>query len=203
MGILKNHGGGFQHKPPKAKAVKIDASRAELPRDQRSQMDKGEALTRGYPLVKASKKARKEYPATSLLLEYLELPPPRSLAQLASMRGLDCIPDDWITRSQLEQWSDEVDRYDAAVSDNRIRSNWIAANETQQKTLDLTDRLLTEVGSADPTDRELTTGLNSLASTVAKLVAVRLQILEGLERPDSQTAVETPRSQPISQMELF
>ena len=203
MGILKNHGGGFQHKPPKAKAVRIDASSAKPPKAQRSQQDKSEVLTRGYPLVKASKKARKEYPTTSLLLEYLELPPPRSLAQLASMRGLDCIPGDWSTRSQLEQWADEADRYDAAIADNRIRTNWIAANETQQKTLDLTDRLLSEVGNADPTDRELTTGLNSLAATVAKLVAVRLQILEGLERPDSQTAVETPRSQPISQMELF
>ena len=108
-----------------------------------------------------------------------------------------------MTRSQIEQWTEEADRYDAAASDSRIRTNWIAANETQQKTLDLTDRLLTEVGNADPTNRELTTGLNSLASTVAKLVAVRLQILEGLERPDSQTAVEVPRSQPISQMELF
>ena len=203
MGILKNHGSGFQHKPPKAKAVKVDASQAEGPKQQRSQQDKGEVFTRGYPLVKATKKVRKEYPSTSLMLEYLELPPPRSLAQLASMRGLDSIPDDWVTRSQIEQWTEEADRYDAAVSDNRIRTNWIAANETQQKTLDLTDRLLTEVGNADPTDRELTTGLNSLASTVAKLVAVRLQILEGLERPDGQTAVELPKSQPIGQMELF
>ena len=205
MGILKNHGGGkgFEHKPKNCKAPKIEVSKVDSPKKQRSQKDDGEVFTRGYPLVQAAKKTRKQYPVTSLLLEYLELSPPRSLAQLACMRGLDSIPEDWLTRSQLEQWGDECDRYDSAVSDNQIRTNWNAAKHTQQSALDLTDRLLTEVGTADPTDRELTMGLSSLAATVSKLVDVRFKLLEGLERPDSQSAVEVPRSQPISQLQLF
>ncbi len=205
MGILKNHGGGkgFEHKPKNYKATKMEVSKVDAPKKQRSQKDDGEVSSRGYPLVQATKKTRKQYPVTSLLLEYLELSPPRSLAQLASMRGLDSIPEDWIIRSQLEQWGDECDRYDAAVSDSQIRTNWNAAKHTQQSALDLTDRLLTEVGTADPTDRELTMGLSSLAATVSKLVDVRFKLLEGLERPDSQSAVEVPRSQPISQLQLF
>ena len=183
--------------------MKIDVTEiVKTPKRQRSAKDE-ESFTRGYPLIKAEKKQRRTYPVTSLLLEYLELPPPRSLAQLASMRGLESIPEDWVTRSQLEQWGEECDRYDSAVSDHRIRTNWTAANDTQQVALDLTDRLLKELGQADPTDRELTQGLNSMAVTVGKLVDVRLKLLEGLERPDSQSAVEIPRSQPIGQLQLF
>lgn len=204
MGYLKNNGGGFQHKPPKGggkkHAVKVEAER--VGKKQRSSKDE-ESYTRGFPLIQPEIKNRKVYPITSLILEYIELPPPRSLFQLAATRGLDSVPDEWRTRYQLEDWAGECDKYDAAINDQRLRKNWTAANETQQIVLSLTDRLFRELSQADPTDRELTQGLATMAGTVDKLLKTRLQVLEGLERPDGQSAVEVPKSQPISQLSLF
>lgn len=183
-------------KPYKPKAF---TPKASIPKVEKSS---GEGL-RGYALRPSTPRSRKTYPIASLLLEYLELPPPRSLVQLAAHRGLEAIPDEWKTRSQLEQWTEEADRYDAAINENRIRNNWTAANETQSVALALTDRLLREISEADPTDRDLTQGLSALATTVKTLVGVRVGLMEGLEKPDSQSAIELPQSLPIGQLELF
>jgi hypothetical protein len=137
------------------------------------------------------------------MLEYLELEPPRSLSQLATLRGLEAVPQDWVERAIDEAWGDQAAKYDDAITENRIRKNWTKANETQESTLDLTDRLLLELSQADPSDRALTMGLASMASTVKTLVDVRLKVLEGLAKPDSESAIELPIAPKLGQLELF
>jgi hypothetical protein len=202
MGILKNGGGGkskgFAHKPPISTPKTVTP---KVPRHRDS--DSSEDETRGYGLIPRKKKARKEYPIASLMLEYLELEPPRSLSQLATLRGLDDVPEEWVSRAIDEAWGDQAAKYDDAITENRIRKNWTKANETQESTLDLTDRLLLELSQADPSDRALTMGLASMASTVKTLVDVRLKVLEGLAKPDSESAIELPIAPKLGQLELF
>jgi hypothetical protein len=207
MGIFKNGGGGkskgFAHKPPINTPKVSSKPFHELRASEREVEATGEDERRGSGLVPNKKRKRKEYPIASLLLEYLELPPPRSLAQLATLRGLEDVPEEWVSRAIDESWGDQAAKYDDAVTENRIRKNWTKANETQESTLDLTDRLLLELSQADPTDRALTMGLQSMAATVKTLVDVRLRVLEGLQKPDSESAIELPIAPKLGQLELF
>jgi hypothetical protein len=108
-----------------------------------------------------------------------------------------------MARAIDQEWGEQAARYDDAIAENRIRKNWTKANETQESTLDLTDRLLLELSQADPSDRALTMGLASMAATVKTLVEVRLKVLEGLQKPDAESAIEYPIAPRLGQLELF
>ena len=128
----------------------------------------------------------------SLYTEYLMLPPPRSLQQLAMKHELPTAPLEWYQLADSEGWAIAAQTFDDAKSEARIGSNWEAAEETQREVLELTKDLISDC-------KRLRRSVDSVADTkdlanaIKTLTAVRLQVLEGLERPESNSAVDTPK----------
>ncbi len=128
-----------------------------------------------------------------LFTEYLLLDPPRSLQQLAAARGQSIIPPEWEALALSEDWQGQATLYDAASNERRLRTNWVAANQTQLQALKITDKLMADINNADrgtgeDPQKDAAT-LQSLANALKTVVTVRLSILEGLERPDTASAL--------------
>ena len=127
----------------------------------------------------------------NLYTEYLLLNPPRSLSKLAAQYDLLEVPLEWHQLAEREQWAVMATTVDEARSERRIGYSWQEALRTQQLVLELTSDLLDDCKrfreSGDLEAAELT---KTLAATVKTLTTVRLQVLEGLERPESNSALE-------------
>ena len=174
MGILKNHGGGkgnkgkgFQQPSPKVPAPIPTAPQREEPK-------------------------KPSFSNLSLYTEYLILPPPRSLQQLAMKHQLPTAPLEWYQAYEAEGWAVAAQTYDDAKGEARIGANWEAAEETQREVLELTKDLLGDCKRHRRT-ADTVADTKDLANAVKTLTAVRLQVLEGLERPESNSAVDSPK----------
>lgn len=174
MGILKNHGSG---KGNKGKGFQQPSPKVPVPTPT--------APPRAEP-------KKPSFSNLSLYTEYLMLPPPRSLQQLAMKHELTTAPVEWYQLAESEGWAIAAQTFDDAKGEARVGSNWEAATETQREVLELTKDLLLDCKrlrlSADSV-----ADTKDLANAVKTLTAVRLQVLEGLERPESNSAVDTPK----------
>ena len=125
----------------------------------------------------------------NLYTEYLLLTPPRSLSKLAAKYDLIEVPLEWHQLAEREQWAGMATTVDEARSERRIGYSWQEALRTQQIVLELTSDLLDDCvrlrkGGISVSD------LKDVTSAVKMITAVRLQVLEGLERPESNSALE-------------
>ena len=125
----------------------------------------------------------------NLYTEYLLLNPPRSLSKLAAQYDLLEVPLEWHQLAEREQWAVMATTVDEARSERRIGYSWQEALRTQQLVLELTSDLLDDCVRLRKGGISVSE-LKDVTSAVKMITAVRLQVLEGLERPESNSALE-------------
>ncbi len=135
--------------------------------------------------------------AATLVASYCQLPAPRSLTQLAKSRGLDEIPPDWHTMAVRDGWERLAGEYDERQAEDRLRTNWTSLVEIQAQGLHISQLLLERVQGGVLASDDIN-DWNVLSKTLKTTTEVAMSLLEGLQTPDSVSALPEAAPQQLS-----